>query len=61
MSRGEIEAFLTNLVVEKDVARLSGIEKRVTPHTFRHSFATCLLENGYNFRTVQELLGHKNV
>jgi integron integrase len=39
----------------------SGIAKRASCHTFRHSFATHLIENGYDIRTVQELLGHSDV
>ncbi|WP_247655068.1 MULTISPECIES: site-specific tyrosine recombinase XerD [Chitinophaga] len=57
---GPLSRVMIFLVI-KELTKLAGIEKNVSPHTFRHSFATHLVEGGADLRAVQQMLGHESI
>lgn len=60
-SRGTAISRITVFHYIKQYAQTAGIEKEISPHVFRHSFATHLLERGANIRVIQEMLGHEKI
>lgn len=59
--RGSKLSRVMIFLIIKEMARLAGINKTISPHTFRHSFATHLVEGGADLRAVQEMLGHESI
>ncbi len=59
--RGQGLSRVMIFYIIKDLARKAGITKNISPHTFRHSFATHLIEGGADLRAVQEMLGHESI
>jgi integrase/recombinase XerD len=59
--RGKHLTRIAVFMLVKKQALLAGIRKKISPHTFRHSFATHLVEGGADLRAVQEMLGHESI
>jgi integrase/recombinase XerD len=59
--RGSQLSRVMIFLILKELVKKAGIEKNVSPHTFRHSFATHLVEGGADLRAVQEMLGHESI
>ncbi|MEO6221015.1 MAG: site-specific tyrosine recombinase XerD [Ginsengibacter sp.] len=59
--RGKKLSRVMIFIIIKDLVKLAGIAKNISPHTFRHSFATHLVEGGADLRAVQEMLGHESI
>lgn len=59
--RGNPLSRITVFYWVKELAKIAGVTKNISPHTFRHSFATHLLEGGANLRVIQAMLGHENI
>ena len=59
--RGKHLSRVSIFNIVKEIAEKAQIKKNISPHTFRHSFATELIERGANLRAVQEMLGHESI
>ncbi len=59
--RGKRLSRVMIFLIIKDLVKKTGITKNISPHTFRHSFATHLVEGGADLRAVQEMLGHESI